>query len=121
MRAFVIWLLLVVAGTAIAWGVSRPRRGTHLSTARTFLPCMAPMALLATSLGLWDRRRLRSGARHASPSISWLAKRGAMAAFAAAAVWACSPVLWPAWSFYLACAAGSACVGVYVAHLPARW
>ncbi len=120
MKILLIWLLGVAAAVAIAWGLSgRPERG-RIRAARTFAPCALLMTILASTLGAWDRRRLRSGVRHASPSIAWLAKRGALAAAGGAVVWAATPLPWPAWSFYLLSAVAAACAGLYVAHLPTR-
>jgi hypothetical protein len=73
--------------------------------------------MAATSIALGLRRR---GMRPSSPSIAWLAKRGALLALGAAGAWVASPIATPAWSFYLAVAASAALMGLYASHLPPR-
>ena len=107
------------AAILLLWGIIGPDR-SHLRTAQAFLPCAALLLLLAVSLGLWDRRRLRRGGRHASPSLAWLSKRLAAVAFGVGMTWAVLPLPWPAWALYLACFVLATGAGFYVANLPLR-
>lgn len=115
-----MWFLILVAAAAAArarWGPPEPAR---TESALAFAPGAGLLIVLAVSLGLWDRRRLRAGARHASPSAAWIAKRLALAALGAAVLYGVSAILWPAWFFYASCLLFAAGIGLYLTHLPTR-
>lgn len=111
-------LLLLLALAAVVW--IRSPEPSRIRTAIRFAPCFALMGVVAVTLGWWDRRRMRSGARHASPSVAWLAKRAAVLAVGLALAWIVLPIAWPAWAHYLACAMAAGSAGLYVSHLPLR-
>jgi hypothetical protein len=121
--------LTVIFGAALAfvaaWGWTRPcGRPEQLARQRQALALFAPVliaaALSGATTGLARRERAGSGAGYASPTLSWLGKRTALAGVFVVAAWASTPLpLAPGWLWVapLALLAGSF---IYIGNLPAR-
>lgn len=115
MKSLAIWILILAAAVTAARVLLGAPEAARLAWARAFAPCAVALAAAAIFVGLHARRSGR-----ASPTVAWLAKRGALVALGLAVAWVLTPLPWPAWSFYLACAGFAGAAGVYVANLPAR-
>jgi hypothetical protein len=116
----VIWLVIAGASVAAGWLLGRGDAAENLRTARAFAAVDLIGASLGVSLGLLLRERVRLRLTHSSPTISFLGKRLFLAAGAAAATYALSPVAWPSWVLHGFAAAGAAGLALWSSNLPEK-
>jgi hypothetical protein len=118
MKTLTVLILALFLSTALAWSLSGRRAldGGRLRVAGALAAPGAALLAWAVGLGLWARR----GPGHSSPTVAWFARRGAMAAAAAAAFWVLAAPAWPAWILYLCVLSAAAGASLWFAHLPPR-
>lgn len=115
-----MWITLIPAAVLAGWILGHGDAASNFRQAESDAFPAAAVALLGVTLGLYGRDRVRLRRAYASPTLSFLGKRGALAAAALAATYALAPVAWPPdWFLGLAAlfALGTA---VWLGNLPSR-
>ena len=115
-----IWIVLLAASVASGWLFGRGDASANWAAASARVPADALLALLGVTLGLYGRDRIRLRRTYASPAAAFLGKRFTVAALAAAATYAFSPVDWPPESMQAFAAAAAAGGTAWLGNLPPK-
>jgi len=116
----VIWIVLLAASVASGWLLGQGDAPANWRGFSERAPVDALGALLGVTLGLYGRDRIRLRRTYASPTVAYLGKRLMVAALAAAATFALSPVAWPADSLHAFAAGVAAGAAAWVGNLPPK-
>jgi hypothetical protein len=115
-----IWIVVAGASVAAGWLFGHGDAAVNLATVRTWAPADLLGASSGLSVGLLLRERIRLRRTYASPSLSYVGKRLALAAGVAAATFAASPVAWPPGCLHGLAAAAAAGLALWSSNLPVR-
>ena len=115
-----IWLVFAGAAVAGGWLLGDGDAAANLRAARAVAEVDLVGASLGLTMGLLLRERIRLRRAYASPTRSFAGKRLAQASVVAAAIFALSPVDWPAGCLHGFAAAAGAGLALWSGNLPVK-